>query len=144
MTPVGNGGIGSAHIAALHLAADDLVRHHEDLAVAVREVQERAPAAAPRPDWSLSTRTSSAGRAVEGVGDPADRLLHRRVGRVGDVVITPHVAVEAAPLDPVDPVLGDPEPLLVGEEEGAVGVEADAVGGAEAGRQDLGAARRPC
>ena len=41
-------------------------------------------------------------------------------------------------LDQVDAVLRRPEPFLVGQEERAVGVEADAVRGAEAGGQDLG------
>ena len=77
-------------------------------------------------------------RSVEGIGDPADRRLHRRVGCIRHIVITPHVAVEPAPLDPVDPVLGDPEPFLVGEEEGPVGVETHAVGSPEPRRQDLG------
>ena len=66
------------------------------------------------------------------------RRLHRRVGRVGHVVIAPHVAVESARLDAVDPVLRGPEPFLVGEEERAVGVQAHAVGGAETGGEDLG------
>ena len=122
---------------ALHPAADDFVRHHEDLAVAIREVQERPSQRRPGRMAALDPHQLGR-RSVEGIGDPADRRLHRRVRCIRDIVITPHVPVEPAPLDPVDPVLGDPEPLLVGEEEGAVGVEAHAVGGAEPGRQDLG------
>ena len=61
-----------------------------NLAVAVGEVQqaalERPPAVAGHPE-------QLARRAVEAVGDPAHRLLHGRVGRVGDVVVAPQVAV---------------------------------------------------
>ena len=45
---------------SLHLAADDLVRHHEDLAVAVREVEQRPPQRRPG-RVVLSTQTNSAG-----------------------------------------------------------------------------------
>ena len=77
--------------------------------------------------------------AVELVGDPADGGLHGGVGRVGHVVVAPHVAVEAADLDVVDAVFRGPEALLVGQEERAVVVQADPVGGAEAGGEDVGA-----
>ena len=70
--------------------------------------------------------------------------LHRAIGRVGDVMIAPHVAVETPSFDPIDPVFGCPESLLVGEEKRAVRVQTDAVGSAEARRQNLGASYRPC
>ncbi len=54
-------------------------------------------------------------------------------------MIAPHVAVEAPPFDPIDPVFWGPESLLVRKEKRAVRVEADAIGSAKARRQDFGA-----
>ena len=58
-------------------------------------------------------------------------------------MIAKHVAIESARLDPVDAVLGIPVALLVGDDEGPVRVEADPVGGAETGGQDVGLAAIP-
>ena len=55
-------------------------------------------------------------------------------------MIAPHVAIEASLSDPVDPVLWGPESLLVGEEKRTVGVKTDAVGSAEAGRENFSVA----
>src|SRR5262249_36756839 len=61
---------------ALHPPADDLVRHHEDLAVAVREIQQRPPQWLPGRMVALHPHEFGRG-AVEGIRDPADRWLHR-------------------------------------------------------------------
>ena len=55
-------------------------------------------------------------------------------------MIAPHVPVKphAVGPDPVDPVLGHPEPFLIGEEERPIRVQANAVGCAEAGGEDVG------
>ena len=79
--------------SALHLPVDPLVRHEEHLAVAVGEIQQRSVQRAP---LGAVDPQQLGRRAVEAVGDPAQRLLHRLVRRVGDVVVAVHVAVEAA------------------------------------------------
>lgn len=91
--------------------------HDEDLAVAVREVQERALEGAPGVAVYVH---ELGGRAVELVGDPADGGLHGGVGWVGHVVVAPHVAVESPDGHVVDAVFRDPVALLVGEEKRAV------------------------
>ena len=85
---------------------------------------ERAPLVAGDPGLA-------AAGVVDVLGEPADRLVvHGRllvaVGEVDD-------AVEAAGLDPVEPALGHPGPLVVAAGDLAVGADADPVGGAEAG-----------
>src|ERR1700728_4254048 len=114
------------------------MRHHEDLAVPIREAKESSAQRLPACLLTFNPYKFRR-RAIHGIGDPADGWLHRAVGRVGDVMIAPHVAVEAPPFDPIDPVFWGPESLLVREEKRAVRVEADAVGGAETRRQDFGA-----
>ena len=59
-----------------------LVRHDEDLAVAVREVEQRAPQRPPGGAGALDPDQLGR-RAVEGVGDPADAAAPspRRTGR---------------------------------------------------------------
>ena len=102
--------------------------------------RRRSSAATPSsgPHLSLVTQSSSA-------GERSKSLVIQQSGcfiAASDVSVTscvaPHVAVEAAPFDQVDAVLRRPESFLVGHEERAVRVEADAVGGAEAGGEDLG------
>ena len=51
-------------------------------------------------------------------------------------MVSPHVAVEATLDYPVDPVLWRPVSFLVGDEEGAIGINTDAVGSAEPGGDD--------
>ena len=123
--------------AALHLAVDDFVRHGVEHAVAVGRVQqrplERSPGVAVDPD-------NSAGERSIALVIQTTRLPHGIVARVGDVVVAPEVAVEAARRgDQVDAVLRRPVAFLVGDEQGAVRVEAHAVRGAEAVGQDVGA-----
>ncbi len=131
----GKRGIGNAHMPPCIWPFDLFVRHDIDLAVAVRQIQQRS---VQRPPRVAVDPQQFGGRAIEGVGDPAQRLLHRVVGRIGHVVIAEHVAVEAPFTNPVDAVLGIPVPLLVGDDERAVGIEADAVGRPKAFAQDFG------
>ena len=120
---------------ALPLAADFLVRHDEHAAGAVAEVEQAAAEIAP---GVLRHPDEFRRAAVLGVGHPDHRRLHRGVGGVGDRSVAEHVAVEAAGLHAVDAVLRRPEAFLVGDEEGAVVIDAHAVRGAEAGGEDLG------
>jgi hypothetical protein len=53
-------------------------------------------------------------------------------------MIAEHVSVEPTGRDPIDPILRVPVPLLVGDDERAIGIEADTVGCAKTGRKDVG------
>src|SRR5262249_6530792 len=57
----------------------------------------------------------------------------------GVVVVTKHVAVKTAWLDPVNAVFGRPMAFLIGDEKGTVVIDADAVCGAKAGGDNVGA-----
>ena len=125
--------------SALALRADRFVRDDVDFSVAVTEVEELAVEGTPL--GILRNPEEFGGGAVEAVGDPAEGILHRGVGSVGDGGIPVDVAEEfggAVAIDPVDAVLGIPMTFLVGHDEGAIGVETDAIGSAEAGRDDVG------
>ena len=126
--------------AALALVADFFVRDDVDFSVAVGEVEELAVEGAPF--CILGNPEEFGGGAVELVGDPAERVFHGGVCGVGNGGVAVDVAEEfggAVAVDPVDAVLGIPVTFLVGDDEGAIGVEADAIGGAEAGGEDVGA-----
>ena len=86
----------------------------------------------------MGTQSSSGGGAVDSLVIQQQRLLIAASDGVGHVVVAEHVAVEAALSHPVDAVLRRPVTFLVGDEERAVGVQADAVGGAETVGQNLG------
>ena len=123
-------------LPAVRLSRGHLLGKHEmNASLPVGEFEQSALKRMPR---SLRHPQQFRGRAVKRVRDPGQRRLHRRVARVGHVVIPEHVAVEAAAADMIDPVLRVPVALLVGHEERAVGLDTDTVGRAEAGGDDLG------
>ena len=125
--------------AALTLLADGFMWDDEDLPVAVTEVEELAVERSPL--GVLGNPEEFGGRAVEGVGDPAKRIRHRGVAGVGDGGVAVDVAKEfswSVAVDPVNTVFGIPVAFLVGDDESPVGVEADAIGGAESGGEDVG------
>ena len=68
--------------SSLPLFADRLVRDDVDFSVAVTEVEELAVEGSPL--GILGNPEEFGGRAVEAVGDPAEGILHRGVGGVGD------------------------------------------------------------
>ena len=59
------------------------------------------------------------------------------------VFLAKHVAVKAAGVNPVDPVLRRPMAFLVRDEKGAVVVHTHAAGSAKTGRDDLRASAVP-
>ncbi len=91
------------------------------------------------PHAFFGTQTSSAGlRSLSLVIQTIGCSIAESDG-VGDVGVAEHVAVEAAGLDAVDAVLRRPVAFLVGDEKGAVVIDAHAVRGAETGGEDVGA-----
>ena len=79
-----------------------------------------------------------AGAAVEGIGEPDERLLHDGIGRVFGGTVGPLIAVELTFTDEVDAVLRCPVAFLIGDVKGAVVIDADTVGRAKSIGDDLG------
>src|SRR5687767_14904665 len=104
--------------------AGAVVEHQLNQAAAIGEVEqgaiERAPGRASEPE-ELGWGT------IEALVDPTERRGHCGVGSVGRRTVAPHVTEETAAPDVVDAICGHPVALLVGHEEGTVGVQADAV-----------------
>ena len=75
------------------------------------------------------------GRSVERFVNPDQGRF--KVIRGAFLMITHHIAIKAAWLDPVDPILRGPVPFLITDDEGTVLIEAKAVRGAEAVRHDF-------
>ena len=117
---------GEFHDSALTDAVDFLVKHVEDLAHAVGGGNDVAP---ERPPAVIGHPDHGARRAVDFVVEPAKGLVVSVDGLA--FVIAPHVAVEPAGLDPVDPVRGRPMALVVGDEDFARRAQAQAVRCAE-------------
>ena len=106
-----------------------------DAALAVGKIEERAVEGAP---FFAVDPHEFGGRAVDGFVHPQERRGHGGVGRVGGRAVAPHVAEKLSGRDAVDAVHRHPVTLLVGDEEGAVGVQAHAVGGAKTVGEDFG------
>ena len=120
--------------SALAVVADFFVRYDVDFAVAVTEVEELPVEGSPF--GILGNPEEFGGTAIEFISDPAEGIFHSGVRGVSDGGVAVDVAEEfagAVAVDPVDAVLGVPVAFLVGDDEGAIGVEADAIGSAEAG-----------
>jgi len=120
--------------SALAVVADFFVGHYVDFSVAVTEVEELAVEGSPF--GIFGNPEEFGGTAIEFISDPAEGIFHGGVRGVSDGGVAVDVAEEfagAVAVDPVDAVLGVPVAFLVGDDEGAIGVEADAIGSAEAG-----------
>jgi DNA ligase (NAD+) len=123
---------GEPEDAALDLAVDLFGEDIEEGALAVGEVEEavfeRAPAVGGDPDLC-------AGGVIDGVGEPCEG--RGVVGGFGVGVGEVDGAEEVAGLDEGESALGHPGAFVVADGDLAVGAEAHAVGGAEAGGDDV-------
>src|SRR6185503_4617908 len=101
----------------LPFSADFLVRHDEDTASAVAEVEQRTAKRSPR---VRRNPEQLGGTAVLGICNPDHWLLHRRVRRIRHVGVAEHVAVKAARFYTIDTVFWRPMAFLVGHEKSAI------------------------
>ena len=118
--------------AALHQVAGLFM---EDVRDRSGPIGQRDQVSAQRPPAAFGNPELFSRRAVIARVEPAKRRIVR--GGLLALVEGPHVAIETALLDPVDPVGGGPVALLVAGEKSSIRIYAEAVRGAKTVGEDL-------